>query len=245
MNDSNDTYLPRWFWLGVPILLYFGHYLARAFLSHPVYDAWLRHEAGLTESGTVLLLALALAGGLYVTRWAVRTGDRRLMLFFGLFALGCLYFGGEEASWGQHWFGWATPEEWRALNNQAETNLHNSNALAGSLLDQLPRNLLAIAMLVGGAILPLVRRARGVVYAPGTVRYWIMPGIECVPIGFIAPLASIPEKLFEAAFDEVPFPFDIDAGEVKELMFAVFLALYIVAVIARIRHRRSDVRQGG
>ena len=238
MNNSKDTLLPRWLWLGVPLLVYFGHYLARAVCSDSFYDAWFRHESGVTETTTVALLLLALLGGLYVTRWAWRQGERSLALWFGLFALGCLYFGGEEASWGQHWFGWATPESWRALNNQAETNLHNSNALAGSLLDQLPRNLLAVGMLVGGAILPLVQRARASTYTPGSFRYWIMPSIECVPIGFIAPLASMPEKIFEALLDSVPFPFDIDAGEVKELMFALFLALYIVTVIARIRRHR-------
>ena len=69
-------------------------------------------------------------------------------MFFGLFCLGCLYFGGEEASWGQHWMGWDAPDQWAALNNQNETNLHNSNGLAGSLLDQLPRNLLTLAALI-------------------------------------------------------------------------------------------------
>lgn len=243
MNNSNATLLPRWLWLGIPVVVYFGHYVARAVFSNPVYDAWFRHESGVTETATVALLALSLVAGLYVTRWAWRQGDRALTVFFALFALGCLYFGGEEASWGQHWFGWATPEEWRALNNQAETNLHNSNALAGSLLDQLPRNLMTVGMLIGGAILPLVRRARGTTYAPGSFRYWIMPGIACVAIGFIAPLSSVPEKIFEAVFGDVPFPFDIDAGEVKELMFALFLALYIAEVIARIRDWQKSSSQ--
>ncbi len=32
---------------------------------------------------------------------------------------------GEEASWGQHWLGFGTPEELKSLNAQQETNLHN------------------------------------------------------------------------------------------------------------------------
>lgn len=238
-THSNDTVLPRWAWLGIPLAIYLGHYLARAVLSDPVYDVWLRHESGLTEIGTIGVLALAFVGGVIATTWAFRRGDRALTCFFALFSLGCLYFGGEEASWGQHWFGWATPEQWRALNNQGETNFHNSNSLAGSLLDQLPRNLLAVAMLVGGSILPIIRRLRGRFYARGTFGYWVMPGFDCVAIGLIAPLASIPEKIFESAMDDVPFPFDIEGGEVKELMFAVFLGLYIVTVLLRIRSERS------
>jgi hypothetical protein len=235
MQQSNNTTLAGLFWLGVPLAIYSGPYLARATLSAPVYGAWFEHESGIVETGTFAVLVLAAIGGLLATGWAWRRGDHRLTLLFALFTLGCIYFGGEEASWGQHWFGWATHDEWRALNNQAETNLHNSNALAGSLLDQLPRNLLAVAMLIGGAIVPLVRRARGRHYAPGSFRYWIMPGTKCVAIGLIAPLASFPQKIFKATMGQVPYPFDINAGEVKELTFGVFLCLYIAAVLVRIR----------
>ncbi|WP_348767571.1 hypothetical protein [uncultured Salinisphaera sp.] len=241
-HQTDDTVLPRWAWLGVPLAIYFAHYVARAVLDAPVYDAWLLHESGLTEVGTVVVLAMACIGGVVATVWAFQRGDRVLAGFFALFSLGCLYFGGEEASWGQHWFGWATPDQWRALNNQAETNLHNSNSLAGSLLDQLPRNLLAIAMLVGGCILPIRRWLRGRSYAQGSFGYWAMPTFDCVVIGFVAPLASIPEKLFEAALGDVPYPFDIDGGEVKELMFAVFLCLYIVTVLVRIRRKAITPR---
>ena len=224
------------------MVLYFAHYVLRAVTPFEFFDRYILHESGATEQGTVLVLVLALLTGLLVLRQASSLGDKRLLLFFGLFCLGCLYFGGEEASWGQHWFGWATPDQWRALNNQAETNLHNSNSLAGSLLDQLPRNLLAIAMLVGGCILPIRRWLRGRSYAQGSFGYWAMPTFDCVVIGFVAPLASIPEKLFEAALGDVPYPFDIDGGEVKELMFAVFLCLYIVTVLVRIRRKAITPR---
>lgn len=48
---------------------------------------------------------------------------RRLLLAgLGLFFL---LAGGEEASWGQHWLGFETPDELKELNAQQETNLHN------------------------------------------------------------------------------------------------------------------------
>ena len=239
MNDNVDRSLPAWLWAGLPIVAYFGQYLARATLDADLYDRWLTSENGITEQGTVVFLVLALIIGVGVTVHFMRAQRYPLAVFFGLFTLGCLYFGGEEASWGQHWFGWATPEQWQALNNQDETNLHNSNDLAGSLLDQLPRNLLGVAILLGGAIAPLVRRARGVTHVADSFRYWVMPGMACVVAGWIAPLASIPEKIFEKIYDEVPWPFDIDAGEVKELMIAVFLFIYILSVWQRLRSRRT------
>ena len=44
-----------------------------------------------------------------------------------LIGLGCFFFlaFGEEASWGQHWFGFKTPEELKEINAQQEVNLHN------------------------------------------------------------------------------------------------------------------------
>ena len=235
MNERPDTALPGWAWLGLPLVIYFSHYLARALLDFAVYDRWVLHESGITEKATLVMLALALVGGLLATRWAWRQGDRKLVAFFLVFCLGCVYFGGEEASWGQHMAGWSAPEEWAEVNDQAETNLHNTSGIAGTLLDQLPRNLLAIAMLVGGAILPLVRRARGLRHSLHSFRGLIMPGFECVAIGFIAPLASIPEKVLETVAGTVPEPLAIEAGEVKELMFAVFLAVYIAGVLGRMR----------
>jgi len=234
MKTNLEYTLPSWFWLWLPPVIYLAHYAARILIDPSVYDTWLTGEAGLTERLTVLILAAALLLGLATTIQLSRYRQWQLASWFALFTLGCLYFGGEEASWGQHWFGWTTPEGWQALNNQGETNLHNSNALAGSLLDQLPRNLLAVAMLVCGGILPLVRRMRGIAHTPDTMKYWLMPGMVCVPAGFIAPLASLPEKVI----NNVPHALNIEFGEVKELMIAVFLLIYIAATLSALRMYR-------
>ncbi|WP_353177681.1 hypothetical protein [Salinisphaera sp. T5B8] len=243
MTDMRDSHVSAWFWVGVPVVVYFGHYLLRVLAPDAFFDHYILHESGATEQGTILVLALALIMGLVVLREVSSLGDKRLWLFFGLFCLGCLYFGGEEASWGQHWMGWNAPDQWASLNNQNETNLHNSNGLAGSLLDQLPRNLLSLAALIGGAIVPLVRRARGKTYTPDSFAYWIMPGIACVPAGLIAALASIPQKICKSIAGDVVWPMDINAGEVKELMIAVFLFVYIVTIWLRLRHRNDEIRR--
>src|SRR3546814_9825984 len=61
-----------------------------------------------------------------------------------------------EASWGQHYAGWLTPENWQALNDQGETNLHNTS----SWLDQKPRTLLEIGVIVGGILIPMLALRR-------------------------------------------------------------------------------------
>ncbi len=227
--------VPGWAWFWLPVIAYFGQYAARALLDPAPYERFFTGESGITERATIVFLVLALGVGIYLLRFFIRRGNRRLAIWFGLFALGCLYFGGEEASWGQHWFGWGTPDAWQDINNQGETNLHNMAGSAGGLLDQLPRNLLTLAILIGGAIMPLWRRFRGATLRPNGFAHWTLPGLVCVPAGLIAPLSSVPEKIFEASYGSVPWPFDIEGGEVKELMIAMFLFIYALDTAARTR----------
>lgn len=77
---------------------------------------------------TYLLAALLLIW----TAWQ-RRGERRAGLL-ALAAVPFVIFAGEESSWGQHWFGYDTPEAVASVNMQGEFNLHNldtriSNAL--------------------------------------------------------------------------------------------------------------------
>ena len=62
----------------------------------------------------------------------------RTIIFFYL--IGVIYYFFEEISWGQHIFGWGTPEFFSEINHQNETNLHNTS----SIFNELPRNLLLI-----------------------------------------------------------------------------------------------------
>ena len=242
MHATDTSRVPQWFWLWLPVTLYFGHFVARWLLADSTYTRIIEKESGFTEVATVLALGVALCIGLGVLYRAWTLGDNTIRFFLACFCLGCLYFGGEEASWGQHLFGWNTPDSWQAINNQGETNLHNSNDLAGSLLDQLPRNLLAVMILIGGAILPLVNLARGNTYNDESFKAAVMPGIICVPAALIAPLASIPEKIMEKSIGGVPWPLDIEAGEVKELMIAVFLLVYIVSIWLEFDRRMGSAR---
>lgn len=224
--------LPGWIWLWLPLVLYFGQYLARLLLPTTIYDTYVTSELGLTEETTTFLLVVSLSLGLLCMRRFVLAQNWRLAAWFGVFALGCLYFGGEEASWGQHWFGYSTPEAWANFNDQQEFNLHNSGNWLGGLLDQLPRNLLSLAALVAGGIMPLVRNARGRHLVPGSNAYWLLPTLTAVPAGLLAALATVPSKLQEAAFGHELI--DIDAGEVKELLLAYFLMVYGASVWRRL-----------
>ncbi len=105
-------------------------------------------ELGIVELATPAVLLVAIAAGGAALRYRGRFPGAWLNLWVPLVTLACFYFAGEELSWGQHLFGWATPEYWNTINDQGETNLHNIS----SWFDQKPRMLLELFVLYGGIV---------------------------------------------------------------------------------------------
>ena len=77
-------------------------------------------------SAWLFLLAslFALGAGLHYRRAGARRGKLLGVAYWSLAVLFFVAFG-EELSWGQHYFGFETPEAIQGLNQQQELNLHN------------------------------------------------------------------------------------------------------------------------
>ena len=239
--------LPRWLWLWAPLIYVTLHFVL-AGISHEAYMRYLGGgEMGNNELLTMALLIIAVGIGLH-TLWVMRglngangKGDWRLWVWIILGTLGCVYFGGEEASWGQHLIGWESSEAWQQFNDQQETNLHNSDKY-GPLLDQLPRNLLSLGMLIGGVIAPLVRRAKQISLSPGGINFWIWPTMICLPAAVLGVTVSWPESMYIAitGADRLE-PFDITSGELKECHIAFFLMIYLASFNLRLRQLKQAI----
>ena len=97
-----------------------------------------QEPSGIIEHLTVLVLIPGiLAGLLALFRYSGHPTPRFMILWILSWSLACIYFAGEEASWGQWYFNWKTPDFMAGINDQGETNLHNMS----SWLDQKPRTL--------------------------------------------------------------------------------------------------------
>lgn len=237
--------LPRWLWLWVPVIYVILHYVVAGF-GQETYDRYLGGgELGNNELLTMVLLIIAVGVGLH-TLWIMRgMADWRLWTWIFLGTLGCVYFGGEEASWGQHLIGWESSEAWQEFNDQQETNLHNSEKY-GPLLDQLPRNLLTLGMLVGGVFAPLWRRAKQLSLDPAGINFWIWPTLICLPAGLLGATVSWPESIYKSMTGLARPPrFNISAGELKEWYSAFFLLIYLLSFNLRFRQLRKAVKDGG
>lgn len=144
-----------------------------------------------------------------------------------LFAIACIYIAGEEHSWGQHFFGWSTPDAWRAINRQDETNLHNTLGI----FNHLPQKILEFGILVGGIILPLWQ------YFSGPFPNWFLrlfvPSLALLPVALIAVLFKIIK--WTASHQLLAEPLIARPSEALETFYYLFILLYVIIYVRRIR----------
>jgi hypothetical protein len=171
--------------------------------------------------GTAGLLAVGLAAR---SRGIVPAGFRALYL---LFALGALFAGLEEISYGQHLVGWESPHWFAERNAQHETNLHN---LFGDKPGRALRNVALVAVALGGIVLPGGAAWAGGQYTPGRWPYYLLPRSELVPLV----VATLLMRLFRTLPREARSGWDLGLYEVLELYLAITALVYILALRQRL-----------
>lgn len=152
---------------------------------------WLSGETGLIEIATVVFALWGAWTAALIVRERKRLPHPALVVWYGLFVVGLFFLAGEEASWGQSWFRWETPEGFAALNRQGETNLHNLH----SFTEQVPKGLLVLAALAGGVVWPIyaARNKRGPYMGTGWFS-WIWPSSLLWPAGALSVIFRILER---------------------------------------------------
>lgn len=222
----------------LPALLYLWLPLAVAVvlaltwhLNPDFYRAYLVGEIGILEATHVLvpLISVVVAARILLLPEARR--DRLVFIWILLGLLGSVYMAGEEASWGQHYAGWLTPENWQAINDQGETNLHNTS----SWLDQKPRTLLEIGVIVGGIVIPLLALWRPAIREGRFALF--LPPLACLPVAVIGEVGKIWERLQSHGLWE-PVIF-YQASEVQELYLSLFILFYLIVFRNRLLARRA------
>lgn len=218
-------------WLAAPLALTVFCY--GSYRVDPVFfDAYMRPETGFIENATSLWFLLAFLLGVAIRRRRAALPARWVRTYFLLITLGCLFVSGEELSWGQHWFGWETPEPIAAINEQEEMNIHNAHEL---LLNRGPRTLLgifAIAMGVGWVARNLLM---GVSHGDrNDWRYWLYPGVTVLPVALLVMVSRWPYYIERLLGLEYLLIFDFGKyTEMLEFQLGAFMLLYTATVLRR------------
>lgn len=227
--------LPVWVWLWFPPLVLVLAALLRA-IDGESYRQIMESEQGVVENATALLLLPAVAFGLMALRLRRWLPARWLGPWLVSLVAASIYIAGEEVSWGQHWLGWATPEWLAALNDQGETNLHNIS----SWLDQKPRALFLLWVLVAGLLVPVARRLKRRSFDPRTDwRAWFWPTGIVVPTAILGGFIRVPEWLGGNVDGLRETLLVIRYAEYQEYFFALFLTLYLASFYVRLRRLAS------
>jgi len=117
------------------------------------------------------------------------------ILFFYFICL--LYYFFEEISWGQHIFGWRSPDFFIEHNNQNETNLHNIS----NLLDQLPRSLLSIWCSLSFIIIFFFKKFN----SNEQYNVFILPSEKLIYISLLLLIFILPDIILETLFPEIDY----------------------------------------
>lgn len=192
------------------------------------------HDRMLTENGPVetlqfLILLAAFYSAIRLLLDLKFKPPIMLSLWALLAALGCFYVGGEEVSWGQHFLNWNTPEYWAAINDQDETNLHNTS----SWLDQKPRLLLELGVITGGLLLPLYRR-----FTKKQLPAWLQMIAPAEKLMFIAGLIVFIKFADKFGGATRIFLFG-RSSEVIEFYLYYFIWLYLVELRQRLKFLKT------
>jgi hypothetical protein len=234
MTNIKLRELPLWYTLGVPaafvLMSLYGFFYSEEFLKLLVRRDEHPLGGGIAEHGTVLILLLGIAAGIAVLRHHRRGLPWWFVGWLAGWILACIYFAGEEASWGQHYFRWETPDALKGLNDQNETNLHN----IGTWFDQKPRTLVELWMIVAGLIVPIVHRFRPAsLWADRPWARWFWPTRFAIPVVlaflFAFVISIVAKKTSSAHLMR------LGSNELREFYLAFFLSGYLTSLWLRIR----------
>lgn len=220
--------LKIWLWLWLPVVL-FVFIFGSAIISNYVHETFFAGELGVIELATPVMLVPAIFGGIIIFINREKLVTKQLGYWILLVTLACIYIAGEEISWGQQLVGWGTPEWVKEVNDQHETNLHNTS----SWFDQKPRLLLEMFVFVGGIFLPLKRKLQDIKLPRDSWQYWLYPTVVCLPVSILAILSRAPERI-KTLFDMSGTVIDVRYSEVQELYLAIFLMIYLLSIKKRL-----------
>tara|TARA_B100000965_G_scaffold252766_1_gene212711 strand:- start:262 stop:1053 length:792 start_codon:yes stop_codon:yes gene_type:complete len=198
------------------------------------YNIIIWNENGLVEFLQVILLFISIIFIIKYIKNIHSSSALKFKILIYVYFLGILYYFFEEISWGQHIFGWGTPDFFSKINSQNETNVHNTS----SIFNELPRNLLLIWTSLSFIFVKLI------FFKNRFIGHFIFPSSELKFISFLILFFFIPDFLIDKLdlapghpasnsreivlnylYEMISFNF-IRLSELQELLFNIYITCH-------------------
>ena len=225
-------------WIGLPLVSFLFCVSVAVFGGADTYLRLIsRSESAYLEHSTVVMLIPAFVMAFWLFFHSKHFFGRGLRIWVLLLGLGSFYFAGEEASWGQHYFHWHTPDWVAKVSDQGETNIHNTHGI----FDQFPRGLLPASAILSLIAPPLLIRKRKEWNPLEQKQEWLWPTMAALPSAALMVLSGLPQKFYRQYGDydpRIPEWFDCmflrgRHNELKEHFIAMFILMYISSLAYR------------
>ena len=228
-----DKNIHKVLWLYLPVALIITQFIAANFLNYETYYRIFDTEMGLIENLSVFLAFLALIVGGMIWRLRHNFPSSKYKAYFISIIIGIIYVIGEELSWGQHFFGWDTPEWLGEINQQKETNLHNIHDMFGVV----PKIALEWSIYIGGIFMILYFRIKNIKFNYlQDWQFWILPTFIILPSAIMAFIFRIIDRI--EVKKDLDFVIDWDETHECLLIFSVFL--YMLSIFLRLRETGNN-----
>ncbi|MFQ5603858.1 MAG: hypothetical protein ACE5HS_11365 [bacterium] len=200
-------------------------------LGKDVYK-WFTGEDRVAENLQVLFWAISFVLGLIIVQSQWREGDNLYAVLYGLLCLGIFFIIGEEVSWGQRIFGWATPDSMKVINKQDETNIHNIHGIGHTI------KWLHLVLGAYGTILPVVAYFSSLRKRFSRMVSMLVPHYSLIPF-FVVPFVwRVYRNFFEAPKD---YYFAIsEFSEVVEIVIALAFVFFLIFQLKQIKLRLTQ-----
>ena len=242
-NSKNIIYIFLFFIFLVLILIegYLCKYTKLNFCNESFFfNFW--NENGFIENLSSLFLFFAI---IFLFKARNLYGDIKFInIFLIIKILALIYFLGEEISWGQHFFKWTSPEFFKNVNIQGETNIHNIS----NLFDQVPRSLVIIWCSLTVPITLLINKSQKInenllkILCPDKnlkflsiiLLFFILPDLFVDKLGLHPGHVDALGQGIETSvfYDTITFNF-LRLSEFHELIFAFYFFIYSLSIMKR------------
>ncbi len=243
MNKDNLKNLINKFMLVFPPILTFILIFSFFIKDTKIRGIFLGYEDGLAENLTNIFLFIAIIINL-ISIFSSRVKTKFEIFYLIILTLGCIYFLGEEMSWGQHIFKWKASHEWRDINIQKETNFHNLKGFYGKFFSRIPRACLSAFILIISIFIPLIQIIFKNIKIQSNIilakpNFYIISGY-CLAITMIfRRFKPLLKDLYDKGiikFNSFAHAFN-QTAEINEFCIAMFLLFYIYSIYIYLKER--------